>query len=69
MLSKKRRGHKRAIIARMLLTCLYHMVSKNEQFNHEIYEQLFQKGFKSKDKKLNVNNAIKFLESQGYKIS
>ena len=68
---KKRRGHKRAIIAiaRMLLTCIYHMLSKNEPFNHQIYEQLSQKNFKSKDKKLNINNAIKFLESQGYKVS
>ena len=41
------------------------MLSKNEPFNHEIYEQLTQKNFKSKDKKLNINNAIKFLESQG----
>lgn len=68
---KKRRGHKRAIIAiaRMLLTCIYQMLSKNETFNFEIYEQLSQKNFKSKDKKLNINNAIKFLESQGYKVS
>ena len=68
---KKRRGHKRAIIAiaRMLLTCIYHILSKNEPFNHEIYEQLTQKNFKTKDKKLNINNAIKFLESQGYKVS
>ena len=68
---KKRRGHKRAIIAiaRMLLTCIYQMLSKNAPFNYEIYEQLTQRNFKSKDKKLNVNNAIKFLESQGYKVS
>lgn len=68
---KKRRGHKRAIIAiaRMLLTCIYQILSKNEPFNFEIYEQLTQKNFKSKDKKLNINNAIKFLESQGYKVS
>ena len=45
------------------------MLSKNEPFNFEIYEQLTQKNFKSKDKKLNINNAIKFLESQGYKVS
>ena len=32
---KKRRGHKRAIvaIARMMLTCVYHMLLKNEDFN------------------------------------
>ena len=68
---KKRRGHKRTIIAiaRMLLTCIYQMLSKNEPFNNEIYEQLTQKNFKSKGKKLNINNAINFLESQGYKVS
>mgnify|MGYP003571404403 FL=1 len=68
---KKRRGHKRAIIAiaRMLLTCIYNMLSKNEPFNHEIYEQLTNTNFKSKNAKLNINNAIKFLEAQGYKVS
>lgn len=68
---KKRRGHKRAIIAiaRMLLTCIYQMLSKDEPFNHKLYEQLTEKHFKSKDKKLNINNAIKFLKSQGYKVS
>ena len=68
---KKRRGHKVAIIAiaRMLLTCIYHILSKNESFDFERYEQFLQKNFKSKDAKININNAIKFLESQGYKVS
>ena len=68
---KKRRGHKRAIIAiaRMLLTCAYHMLSKNEPFNAELYKQLTESNFKSKHTKLNINNAIKFLEQQGYKVS
>ena len=68
---KKRRGHKRAIIAiaRMLLTCAYHMLSKNEPFNIELYKQLTESNFKSKHTKLNINNAIKFLEQQGYKVS
>ena len=68
---KKRRGHKRAIIAiaRMLLTCAYHMLSKNEPFNIEMYKQLTESNFKSKHTKLNINNAIKFLEQQGYKVS
>ena len=68
---KKRRGHKRAIIAiaRMLLTCAYHMLSKNEPFNIEWYKQLTESNFKSKHTKLNINNAIKFLEQQGYKVS
>lgn len=68
---KKRRGHKRAIIAiaRMLLTCAYHMLSKNEPFNVELYKQLTESNFKSKHTKLNINNAIKYLEQQGYKVS
>ena len=68
---KKRRGHKRAIIAiaRMLLTCAYHMLSKNEPFNIELYKQYTESNFKSEHTKLNVNNAIKFLEQQGYKVS
>lgn len=68
---KKRRGHKRAILAisRMLLTCIYNMLSKNESFNFELYENLSNSNFKSKDTKLNLNNAIKFLEKQGYCIS
>ena len=45
------------------------MLSKNVPFNFEIYEQLTQKNFKSKAQKLNINNAIKFLEAQGYKVS
>ena len=67
---KKRRGHKRAIIAiaRMLLTCAYHMLSKNETFNIELYKQLTETNFKSKHTKLNINNAIKYLETQGYLI-
>ena len=56
-------------IARMLLTCIYHILSKNESSDFERYEQLLQKNFKSKDAKININNAIKFLESQGYKVS
>lgn len=68
---KKRRGHKRAIIAiaRMLLTCIYNMLLKNEPFNNELYKQLTNSNFKSKHTKLNVDNAIKYLEAQGYSIS
>ena len=68
---KKRRGHKRAIIAiaRMLLTCIYNMLLKNEPFDNELYKKLTNSNFKSKNTKLNINNAIKYLESQGYKVS
>ena len=38
---KKRRGHKKAIvaIARMMLTCIYHMLSTGEVFNPSDYEE------------------------------
>ncbi|MCL1809892.1 MAG: IS110 family transposase [Clostridiales bacterium] len=38
---KKRRGHKKAIIAiaRMMLTCIYHMISTGEAFNPSDYEE------------------------------
>lgn len=38
---KKRRGHKKAIIAicRMLLTAIYHMLKKGEAYNPELYKK------------------------------
>lgn len=38
---KKRRGHKKAIIAiaRMLLTALYHMLKNGENYNAELYQK------------------------------
>lgn len=68
---KKRRGHKRAIIAvaRMLLTCLYHMFLKKEAFQpsdihyEELPEQLLQKR-----KQQYVQQAIKLLEREGHTV-
>jgi len=68
---KKRRGHKRAIIAiaRMILTCLYHMFLKKEAFNpsdtnySDIPEVLYEK-----HKQQYITNAIKLLEREGCKI-
>src|SRR5699024_1369049 len=38
---RKRRGHKRAIIAiaRMLLTAIYHILKKKEPYNPELYKK------------------------------
>lgn len=68
---KKRRGHKRAIlaIARMLLTCLYHMFLKKEAFNptdvnySDIPEVIYEK-----HKQQYIKNAIKLLEKEGCTI-
>lgn len=69
---KKRRGHKRAVIAiaRMVLTCIYHMFQKQEVFNpadtdySAIPEEMYQKFQEQYDK-----NAIKRLEKRGYVIT
>lgn len=68
---KKRRGHKKAIIAvaRMLLTCLYHMFLKKEAFQpsdihyEEIPEQLLEKR-----KQQYIQQAIKLLEKEGMTV-
>jgi len=68
-LIKKRRGHKKAIIAiaRMMMTCIYHILLTGENF---IPSDL-QKNFNPVAKKqaLNEENAIAFLVAQGYDVS
>lgn len=66
---KKRRGHKKAIIAiaRMMLTCIYHMIKTGEVFNPSDYAE-----FKSPAPRkvvLSDQTAIAFLASQGYDVS
>jgi transposase len=68
---KKRRGHKRAIIAiaRMMLTCIYQMFLKQEAFNpsdtdySDIPEELY-----AKHREQYIKNAIKLLEKEGCTI-
>ena len=66
---KKRRGHKKAIIAiaRMLLTCIYHMVSTGETFNPSDVQEF------NAPAPLRViltdDSAIAFLAAQGYDVS
>lgn len=69
---KKRRGHKRAIvaIARMMLTCVYHMLKKDEDFNPcdfnylDISEEVLEN-----HKQKYIDNAIFLLQKQGFTIS
>lgn len=65
---KKRRGHKRAIIAiaRMLLVCVYNMLVKNECFNNSIYEEYLARDTKPQT---NISKMIIFLQSQGFVVS
>jgi transposase len=61
---KKRRGHKKAIIAiaRMLLTAIFHILKKNEPYNPEFYRQ---SDVSPIDR---VEMAVKMLEKNGFVV-
>ena len=64
---KKRRGHKKTIIAiaRMLLTALYHMLKNGENYNTELYRKY---DLPPADREITVEQAIIIARNQGYKI-
>lgn len=68
---KKRRGHKKAIIAiaRMMMVCIYHMVSKKQHFNPADYEELMDPHYQNPKVVLNDANVFAYLKSQGYDTS
>lgn len=65
---KKRRGHKKAIIAiaRMLLTAIYNILKKNEPYNPELYSK---SDFPPVHRKVSLNEAIFILQRQGYLVT
>ena len=65
---KKRRGHKRAIIAiaRMLLTAIYQILKKSEPYNAELYRK---SDIIPINRDVSVEQAIFILQRQGYQIS
>jgi len=70
---KVRRGHNRAIIAiaRMMLTCIYHMISSDDLvFMPKDYDEVINStGVHRFSKPLNEEIAIAFLAAQGYDVS
>ena len=62
----KRRGRKKAIIAiaRMMLTCIYHMLTEEKDFCPNDYEAVIQPP-KQKAVVLNLDNTLQFLREQG----
>lgn len=62
---KKRRGHKKAIIAiaRKMLVAIYHMIKSDADFHPIDHEDTIQNIRKTKG--LNLNNVIAFLKEQG----
>lgn len=68
---KKRRGHKRAIIAiaRMMAVCLYHMFKEEKDFHPTDYEELMNPN-PPKPRKQDIQSAIELLQSVGgYEIT
>ena len=66
---KKRRGHKKAIIAiaRMILVNIYHILSTGEAYNPCDMEEIINP--KPVKKAMTIQNAIEFLQSQGFDTS
>ena len=66
---KKRRGHKKAIIAtaRMILISIYHMTKTGENFNPSDYESL--KNPKLRNQKITTHQALELLKSMDIDIS
>ena len=68
---KKRRGHKKAVIAiaRMMMVCIYHMVSEKKPFSPTDYEELMDPRNHVEQVVLNEDNVFAYLESLGYDSS
>lgn len=64
---KKRRGHKRAIIAiaRMLLTAIYHILKNKQPYNAELYKK---SNVHPVDRVMTVEQAIQWAQAQGYRV-
>jgi transposase len=65
---KKRRGHKKAIIAiaRMLLTAIYNILKKNEPYNAHLYRTSDKPPAK---REVSLEQAIFILQRQGYQVT
>jgi transposase len=64
---KKRRGHKRAIIAiaRMLLTAIYHILKKKEPYNPDLYRK---SDVRPGQREITMEQALRLLQAQGYQV-
>ena len=64
---KKRRGHKKAIIAiaRMLLTAIYKMLKKKETYNADLYKKSNTLPI---DREITLDEALSIVKAQGYRL-
>ena len=68
---KKRRGHKKAIIAiaRMMLVSIYHIILTGEVFKPSDYETFKNPPPSVKQQELTEKSAIEFLKKSGFDVS
>lgn len=68
---KKRRGHKKAIIAiaRMMLIAIYHMILTGETFNPSDMDEILNPKQYNQNKQFTVESALHFLQQQGIDTS
>jgi hypothetical protein len=67
---KKRRGHKKAIIAicRMMLICIYHMIKDGSDFRPHDYDELMNPKPKKSKVSMPVDDAVTLLIEKGYTV-
>lgn len=65
---KKRRSHKKAIItiARMMMVCIYHIISEKKPFKPTDYTEFMSPHFNQPKVVLNDENVFAYLASRGY---
>lgn len=68
---KRRRGHKKAIIAiaRRMMVCIYHMISEKKPFNPTDYTEMMDPHFNQPKVVLNDDNVFAYLEARGFDTS
>lgn len=69
---KKRRGHKKAIIAiaRLLLVSAYHILKTGEVFDNDRFDSLLNRNIKKHNKKVqNTDDMISYLTKLGYSVT
>ena len=69
---KRRRGHKKAIIAiaRLLLVAVYHILKDGKPFDNQRYDDLLNKNIKKHNKTVqNEEDMISYLTKLGYSIT
>jgi transposase len=69
---KRRRGHKKAIIAiaRLLLTSCYYVLRDKTEFDYQRFENLLDKKIKKHSRKINnEEDMISHLQSLGYNVT